>query len=100
MALHLKSEGIEFKREYAFCPGRRWRFDFVILKPFQFFLGLAIEVEGGVGGKSRHTSFTGMSNDNIKYSEAALLGWGVMRFTTDQVRRGVAIDFVKRAMAA
>ena len=33
-----------------------------------------------------------------KYNAAALLGWRVLRFTTDMVSSGIAIDTVKEAI--
>lgn len=67
--------------EHLFWPGRRFRFDFAV--PLTGFK-LAIEYEGIMmvpGGKSRHTTIVGFSQDSRKYNRAALLGWTVLRYT-------------------
>lgn len=95
MALHLKAHKIDFAREWKFHPTRKWRFDFIIA-PIQ--RHLAIEIEGGIWG-GRHTRPQGFIDDCEKYNEAALLDWRVLRFTTDMVKDGTAIQFVQRALA-
>ena len=85
---------IPLQPEYKFHPTRRWRFDFCIPEKM-----LAIEVEGGAWmAKSRHTSGLGFAADCIKYSEAAILGWRIIRVTGEQVKNGMAIDFLRRAI--
>jgi len=64
------------EREYAFADGRRWRFDFAW--PEQ---RVAVEIEGGLYGTSRHATLTGYSADCEKYNAAAALGWTVLRYT-------------------
>ena len=78
MEILLKIEGIEFVKEFRFHPTRKWRFDFAIVEK-----KIAIEFEGGVfgGGKSRHTTGKGFTEDAAKYNEAAKLGWKVLRYT-------------------
>lgn len=93
-ALHLKSKGIAFEREYKFHPDRRWRFDFVLPE-----MKVAIEIEGGVWSKSRHTSPQGFIDDCEKYNAAAALDWVVFRYTTDMVKRGQAIEQVAGFLA-
>jgi len=39
----------------------------------------AIELEGGVGNKSRHTATAGYIKDCEKYNTATALGWRVFR---------------------
>lgn len=90
LALQLKAYNIPFEREYRFHPTRRWRFDFVVK-------GYAVEIEGGVYRKSRHTTGKGYTADCEKYNEAALMGWRVLRFTTEMVKSGEAIDAILRA---
>ncbi|HWB62142.1 MAG TPA: hypothetical protein VG603_01435 [Chitinophagales bacterium] len=76
MKLLLAIEAIEVQEEYLFHPSRKWRFDFAIPEK-----KIAIEYEGVMGGKSRHTTITGYSGDTEKYNEAAKLGWKVLRYT-------------------
>ncbi|RME56847.1 hypothetical protein D6779_09890 [Candidatus Parcubacteria bacterium] len=91
-ALHCKLRKLpEPDREYRFHPERRWRFDFAW--PTK---KVAIEVEGGTWTNGRHSRGNGFENDCEKYNEAAILGWTVLRFTTRQVKRGIAIDTVMR----
>ena len=95
MALHVRAEKLPAPvREFRFAPPRQWRFDFAW--PEQ---KLAVEVEGGIFTKGRHSRGSGMLADMEKYNRAALLGWRVLRFFTDQVRDGSAIAVVKEALS-
>ena len=87
----LKLSGIAVEREFRFHPKRMWRFDFAI--PERQF---AIEVEGGVFVNGRHTRGKAYEADCEKYAEALVLGWRVLRVTTDQVKRGEAIAWAQR----
>jgi len=87
MAMHLSIHGIEAEREHYFSFPRKWRFDFAI--PEQ---KIAIEIEGGKWQVGRHQRPMGFERDCRKYSHAALLGWRVLRFTSDMVMSGEAID--------
>ena len=83
-----------YEKEYKFHPSRRWRFDFSWVPE-----KVALEIEGGTWAKkSRHTSGAGYAGDCEKYSEAAILGWCVIRATTDMVKSGAALDMVERAI--
>lgn len=80
--------------EVRFHPIRKWRFD----------LGwpqkkVAIEVHGAVFAQGRHTRGAGFENDREKMNEAQLLGWKVLEYSTGQVRDGVPILDLKRALA-
>lgn len=80
-------------REYRFHPVRRFRFDFAY--PDRL---LAIEVEGGTWGKSRHTTGSGFAEDCVKYNLAALDGWRVLRVTGTHIKSGQAIQWIERAL--
>lgn len=82
-----------YEKEYSFHPLRKWRFDFIFRLDKA---KLAIELEGGTWNESRHTTGKGFADDCEKYNEAALNGWYIMRFTSDMVKKGVAIKFVQR----
>jgi len=76
------SELHNFVREWKFHPVRRWRFDFAdptIL--------LAIEIDGGTWVQGRHNTGAGYAKDAEKYNEAIRLGWAVLRFTPQMVRK-------------
>jgi very-short-patch-repair endonuclease len=79
--------------EYRFAPPRRWRFD--LAWPERM---LAVEVEGGVWVGGRHTRPAGYEKDCEKYSEAAVLGWRVIRVTTQMVKDGRALALIERAL--
>ena len=83
--------GVEWEREYRFHPVRRWRFDFADTSQ-----KIAIECEGGTWSKGRHTRGSGFEKDCIKYAEAAILGWTVIRVTSSIVYDDRAIDIVER----
>jgi very-short-patch-repair endonuclease len=93
MALHLRTASIPFVMEFKFCPSRKWRSDFHISNS-----RVLIEVEGGTWSGGRHTRGKGYQNDCEKYSWAAAHGWVVLRFTTAQVKSGLAIEHIKTAL--
>lgn len=76
--LVLKSKKIDFETEHKFLKERRFRFDVAIVEK-----KIAIEYEGlnFAGGKSRHLTLSGYTNDCEKYNLAILAGWKVFRFT-------------------
>jgi very-short-patch-repair endonuclease len=69
--------GIEYVEEHRFHNVRRFRFDVAILNQ-----KVAIEYEGLVSDKSRHTTLEGYSKDCEKYNLATTCGWKVLRYTT------------------
>lgn len=84
-----------FVREHRFHPKRRWRFDFAWLPEM-----LAVEVEGGVFSRGRHTRGSGFVEDCEKYAEAAILGWTVIRVPTSWATSGKAFRLIVRWMEA
>jgi very-short-patch-repair endonuclease len=80
-------------QEYKFMEKRRFRFDFAY--PVQ---KIAIEIEGGLYGKSRHTSIDGYTKDCDKYNLAALEGWRVFRFTAVHMKQDGWLNVVRVAM--
>lgn len=89
----------EPRREYAFAQddGRRWRFDFAWPEKL-----LAVELEGifRFGDQTRHQRAAGYANDVEKYNAAVKLGWRVLRFTQDDLRKKPfeTIELVKRVL--
>lgn len=81
------------EREFAFAKPRRWRFDFAWPSK-----KVALETEGGEWSGGRHTRGEGFTNDCIKYSEAAIRGWKVIRVTGKMIKEGLAIELLKRAL--
>jgi very-short-patch-repair endonuclease len=94
LAFQLSARGIRgFKREVEFHPKRKFRFDFAFCAE-----KLAVEVEGGQYVHGRHQRSGGFATDCIKMAEAALLGWTVLRFATQQVVNGEAADYIERTL--
>jgi very-short-patch-repair endonuclease len=79
--------------EFRFMPPRRFRFDFAWPDN-----KVAVEVEGGIWNGGRHVRGNGYENDCKKYSEAAILGWKVIRATGKMIKDGTAIELLKRAL--
>jgi hypothetical protein len=66
--------------EYQFVPERQWRFDYAWPA-----YKIALELEGGLYTGGRHVRGTGYENDLMKYNEAALQGWKLIRFSWAQI---------------
>lgn len=80
-------------REHRFHPTRRFRLDFAWPERL-----LAVEIEGGVWSGGRHTRGKGFSEDCVKYAEAAVLGYRVIRVTGDMVKNGQALRYAQLAL--
>jgi very-short-patch-repair endonuclease len=93
-SLQLEEKNIkDWVTEYKFHPTRRFRFDFAWPDHF-----LALEIEGGIYSRGRHVRPVGFKNDCEKYNEAAILGWTVIRVTSDQLNNNEAIGWITRAL--
>ncbi|HGL4508388.1 TPA: DUF559 domain-containing protein [Acinetobacter baumannii] len=91
LATHLRACKIGFEQEYKFHPERKWRADFLITGT-----KILIEVEGGIWSGGRHTRGKGYLGDMEKYNSAAMMGFTVLRFSTEQVKAGVAIKQIEQ----
>ncbi|MCG9515148.1 endonuclease domain-containing protein [Acinetobacter pittii] len=91
LATHLRACKIDFEQEYKFHPKRKWRADFLITGK-----KILVEVEGGIWSGGRHTRGKGYIGDMEKYNEAAMMGFTVLRFSTEQVKSGVAIKQIEQ----
>jgi len=82
-------------QEYSFAKqiGRKWRFDFAWPN-----LMLAVECEGAIYSYGRHNRGSGYKADLHKYNAAALMGWLVLRYCSDDLKSGDAITEVKNAI--
>lgn len=100
--------------ELMFHPTRRWRFDFVwwyCELPSRREIKLAIEVEGGIYGRGprcptcgirrtgAHSSVSGLLEDLVKYNEASLNGWIVLRVLPEELdlENGKAFNLIEAA---
>ena len=72
----------ELRPEFKFHEHRKWRFDYVHLDSM-----VAVELEGGIFCRGRHSRPRGMPGDCDMYNAAAELGFHVFRLTTGQVTR-------------
>lgn len=68
--------GYQLEEEYQFHPLRKFRFDWCFKE-----IKLAIEYNGIMSEKSRHTSITGYSMDMNKLNLAQSDGWTVLQYT-------------------
>lgn len=94
LALQIRAEELWTPvREYRFVPDRRWRADFAWPAD-----RLLVEVEGGTWTNGRHTRGSGYQADCEKYNAAVLLGWRVLRYTSEQIKSGVAVRDIKLAL--
>lgn len=97
---HLRELGCQFEREYRFDGFRRWRFDFLVTHwpdgEHGVFRNTAIEIEGAVWTQGRHTRGSGFVRDLEKYRHATMLGYRVLRFSTQEVLTGKAKEFLEQ----
>ena len=91
MARQLEDAGIVYEREQMLIPNRRFRFDFVLPQSC-----VVVECEGGTWSGGRHTSGVGFRNDCVKYNLAAEHGFVVLRYTSDLIKKGDAIESILR----
>lgn len=82
--------------EYVFHPKRKWRFDWAW--PMGSIGGVALEIDGGVWTKGRHTRGAGFLKDIEKINQAVILGWRVLRCTPADVKSGKVFETLKQAM--
>lgn len=94
LATHLRACKISFEQEYKFHPTRKWRVDFLITGT-----KILVEVEGGIWSGGRHTRGKGYLGDMEKYNEAAAMGYKVLRFSTEQVKSGLAIQQIEKIVS-
>jgi very-short-patch-repair endonuclease len=81
--------------EHRFHPVRKWRFDFSWPE-----YRLAIEVEGGIYIRGRHTTASGFLKDMEKYNAAACMGWRVLRVTPKSILTLTSIQLIKDALCS
>ena len=86
---------VECVKEYMFHPVRKWRFDYAIPEH-----KVALEVEGGIWTKGRHTRPQGFLGDIEKYNAGTLLGWRIFRVTPDELYSNKTFNLLKDAISA
>lgn len=90
LARELKTLKIKFEQEFYFHPDRQWRADFHLIDK-----KILVEIEGGIWSGGRHTRGKGYLGDMEKYNAATMMGFQVIRFSTDQVKSGHAIQQIE-----
>ena len=94
LEFHIKAAGLPVPvREHCFHPLRKWRFDFAW--PDQ---KVAAECEGGTWTNGRHVRGAGFERNCIKYNQAAVDGWTVLRFTSGMINSGNALNQIEAAL--
>ena len=91
LARELKTLKIKFEQEFYFHPERKWRADFHLIDK-----KILVEVEGAIWSGGRHTRGKGYIGDMEKYNAATMMGFQVIRFSTDQVKLGHAIQQIEK----
>ena len=81
------------EREVVFHQDRGWKFDFA-----WYIQKVALEVEGGAFKGHGHRSVGKYLKDIKKYNEATLIGWKLLRCTTDDIKSGTVCALLKRAL--
>jgi very-short-patch-repair endonuclease len=86
---------IKYRTEYRFHKPRRWKFD--VAWPD---CRVAVELEGGIWTRGRHTRGKGYRRDMEKYNAASMDGWTVLRYCANDIRESPVqvVEEVARAM--
>jgi hypothetical protein len=103
--------------EYRFCAGHRWRFDFAwpnyqreiradtgeVVTIFTLtnaqIGGVAVEVQGGIWTRGRHTRGAALKMEWDKLNTAAILGWRILYCEPRQVMSTAFAKQLKAALA-
>ena len=96
----LKQAGLPHPhREYRFHDTRLWRFDYAWPQ-----FSVALEQEGAIWTRGRHTRGSGFLKDIEKYNAASVMGWRVVRVTPQTLCTEETItmlrELLQRASAA
>ena len=81
--------------EYMFAKElkRKFRFDYCYTKH-----KLAIEIEGGIWINGRHNRASGFIKDMEKYNIACILGYRILRFTIQDLKKESTYITIKDAI--
>ena len=96
------------EREVRFAPPRRWRADYywharvIEFSPFrntETACDVALEIEGGIWTKGRHTRGKGYLADMEKYNTMTAMGVRLIRLTPSQVCAGELTAWLRKLAA-
>lgn len=76
--------------EWRFHPVRRWRLDYFWPKH-----KVAVEINGGIWSRGRHTRGGGFLGDMTKLNYAQQMGIRVFQFTPQELKNGICQTFMK-----
>ena len=95
VAADLKALGLMdgCERQYRFHPERKWLVDFAW--PLYW---IALEVNGGTYSGGSHSRGPRQRGDYEKWSELSLMGWTLILVDCKDVREGVPVERVLRAL--
>lgn len=79
--------------EYRFHKTRKWRIDYYLPEYM-----IAIEVEGAVWTRGRHTRGSGFVKDIEKYNEITAAGIALIRTTPSKLLNQDFIDLIERCI--
>lgn len=68
------------EQEFKFHPVRKWRIDYAFVDQ-----KLAVEIEGGIWSKGRHTRPSGFIGDIAKYNALTENGWRLLRYPPNEI---------------
>ena len=77
--------------EFQFHPIRKWRIDYAWVNE-----KIALEVEGGIYTRGRHSRGKGMEGDMEKYNTLALMGWRIIRTTPTKLHQTETIKLINQ----
>lgn len=80
--------------EHKFHPTRKWRFD--LAWPVAL---VAMEVQGGLWNRGRHTQGAALVREYEKLSEAACYGWRVLLVQPQDLLKQSTAELIIRALA-
>jgi hypothetical protein len=90
----------EFGLEYLFHPQRKWRFDVAFYVdcsmqiPHTYSYRVGVEIMGGIWTRGGHVRGARYEEDCRKLNSSVLLGWKVLYFSVEMVRKGEASECI------
>lgn len=81
--------------EYRFAPPRKWAWDWSW--PDRL---LALEINGGVWIRGKHSRGKGQINDMEKWTEAAARGWRIIHCVPADLESNRVLEAIRRALEA
>lgn len=80
--------------EHRFHPARKWRFDFAFVSQ-----KVAVEVQGGIWTRGRHTRGAALKQEWEKLNAAAAMGWRILYCAPGGQARADFVNALKEALA-